>query len=182
MEGKSALRSISRASFLSVAFSFFFVSSSWSQSSGGAVTKRALIIGNGAYQPLPPLKTPIANTQALADVLKAQGFEVTLKTDLGIAALSQELNAFAKSIGPGDVVFFYFSGYGIQAKAGNAAEEQRENWLVPTSFDPASPRRISQQAYAVSRVIELWNDRQAGLRLLVIDANRPCSELDPRAT
>jgi formylglycine-generating enzyme required for sulfatase activity len=182
MENISALRSISLARFLSVAFCFFFVSSSWPQSLGGAVTKRALIIGNGAYQHLPSLKTPIANTTALADVMKALGVKVTLKTDLGIADLSQELNAFAETIGPGDIVLLYFSGYGIQAKAGNAAEEQRENWLVPTGFDPASPRRISQQAYAISRVTELWNDRKAGPKLVVIDANRLCSELDSRAT
>ena len=116
--------------------------------------------------------------------MKSLGVVVTVKTDLDIAALSQELSHFADSIRPGDIVFLYFSGYGIQAKPGYAAAEQEEtqNWLVPTSFDPINRHRVSRRRYAVSLVTEVWNEHKAGPGIIVIDANRICAKLESRAT
>jgi len=122
---------------------------------------------------MPPIKTPISNADALARTMKTLQVETTVVTNLTRDDLRNALQRFADSIRPGDIVFFYFSGYGLQGKAGYSEDEPEEDWLLPTSFDPQDPRKIAEQAIAVSRVIEDLN-RQAGPRIVVVDASRQC--------
>jgi formylglycine-generating enzyme required for sulfatase activity len=161
---------------LCAALWFCFSSASWAQNAAGTVRKKALIIGNGVYDHLPPLRTPLSNADALAAALKALRVETTSGIDLTRDALSKTLQTFAGSIQPGDVVFFYFSGYALQGKGGYSDDDSEEDWLLPTNFDPQSPRKIAEQGIAVSRVAELLNDSQAGTRIIVVDAGRQCCE------
>jgi formylglycine-generating enzyme required for sulfatase activity len=172
----STLSPVSCIGVLSAAFCLCFSSISWSQNATGTVTKRALIIGNGAYTHMPPLKTPINNAEDLSQTMRKLKLKVetTVGTNLTRDDLRNEIQHFADSIRPGDIVLFYFSGYGLQGKGGYSDAE--EDWLLPTSFDPKDPRKIADQAIAVSRVAEIWNDHQAGTRIIVVDASRQCCE------
>jgi formylglycine-generating enzyme required for sulfatase activity len=166
----STLSCIACTGALFAAFWPCFSSVSWSQN---PPTKRALIIGNGAYTHIPRIKTPVSNANALAPTMKALKVEPTVLTNLTRAELGEALQDFAGSIRPGDIVIFYFSGYGLQGKAGYSDDETEEDWLVPTDFDPQDSRRISQQAVSVSRVVEVLN-KQAGPRIVILDASRQC--------
>jgi formylglycine-generating enzyme required for sulfatase activity len=171
----STLTSSRRSCAVTLFAALWFCSSSasWAQNAAGTVRKRALIIGNGAYDHLPPLRTPLSNADALAATLKALQVETTSGTNLTRDALFKTLETFAGSIQPGDVVFFYFSGYGLQGKGGYSDDESEEDWLLPTNFDPQSPRKIGQQAIAVSLVTD---SLKAGTRIIVVDAGRQCCE------
>src|SRR5262245_51860761 len=75
--------------------------------------KVALVIGNSRYRNAPELKNPGNDAKAIGDVLKAAGFEVTLKFDAGraemAAAIQAHVQVLAKRKGVG---VFYFAGHG----------------------------------------------------------------------
>ena len=57
-----------------------------------AAEKRvALVIGNGAYQGLKPLKNPVNDAFDIAVSLKQQGFEVTRGTDLDLPGMREAM-------------------------------------------------------------------------------------------
>ena len=92
----------------------------WAQQSDGALKllrapKVALVIGNGKYKDAPELKNAPNDARAVADALKASGFEVTMKLDTGRAELIEAIRAYVhlmeqkKHVG-----LFYFAGHGVQ--------------------------------------------------------------------
>lgn len=87
--------------------------------------KYALIIGNSKYNDpkLAQLKTPQADAQALARVLKSKrigGFdEVVLLNNQTDAQIRRAISAFFANKKPDDLVLLYFSGHGVLDGRGN---------------------------------------------------------------
>ncbi len=84
--------------------------------------KVALTIGNNNYEKS-PLKNCVNDASDLRDKLTEIGFDVTSKLNLNSDQMYTETTNFAKSLAPGDFVFFFFAGHGIQWKG--------ENYLIP---------------------------------------------------
>jgi uncharacterized protein len=84
----------------------------------------ALIIGVQNYLSYDPLKTPISDARAIADVLeKRYGFETTTLLDADFSSIVGGIVQLSTKIGPDDNVLIYFAGHGVL----NAA--QRGFWL-----------------------------------------------------
>lgn len=84
----------------------------------------ALIIGVQNYISYDPLKTPISDAKAIANVLeKRYGFETTTLLDADFQAIVGGIVQMSTKVGPEDNVLIYFAGHGIL----NAA--QRGFWL-----------------------------------------------------
>ncbi len=83
----------------------------------------ALVIGNANYQSVNPLKNPINDAGAVANILRDLGFEATLVTDLDKANFEQKVSAFANSLPGAGAAVFYYAGHGLQVDG--------RNYLVP---------------------------------------------------
>ncbi len=84
----------------------------------------ALIIGVQHYTSYDPLKTPIDDAKAIAEVLESRyGFRTTTLLDADFATIVGGIVQLSTQIGPEDNVLIYFAGHGVL----NAA--QRGFWL-----------------------------------------------------
>jgi hypothetical protein len=86
--------------------------------SAGAVklygASHALVIGIDRYRHWPRLKNAVEDANAIANELRAQGFDVTLKKDLDGDALARQLKAFfaIKGRDPEARLLLWFAGHG----------------------------------------------------------------------
>jgi formylglycine-generating enzyme required for sulfatase activity len=131
--------------------------------------RRALIIGNGAYQFLPPASASSANADLIAQVLSEVGFKPEVRRDLTQADMRSAIEQFMATLQPGDFVFVYFSGYGLQ--------DGDVNYLLPVSYNAKDTLPPSQKSYSVSRLLTMLEGRKAGTRMVILDASRPSTDL-----
>ena len=117
----------------------------------------ALVIGNGAYTAVDRLANPAADARAVADRLRALGFEVTEGTDLTKAAMDQMIRRFGEQASQADVVAVFYAGHGIQVSG--------RNYLAPV--DVKAPSREQDLRYDFVDVDAIM-DAMAGARLLRI--------------
>jgi hypothetical protein len=74
----------------------------------------ALIIGVQNYISYDPLKTPISDARAIANVLEDRyGFETTTLLDADFSSIVGGLVQMSTKIGPDDNVLIYFAGHGV---------------------------------------------------------------------
>lgn len=73
--------------------------------------RRALVIGNDAYQHVSPLRNAVNDARDLTAKLETLGFETVVATDVDLRAMEQAIDGFISSIRPGDVALFHFSGH-----------------------------------------------------------------------
>ena len=74
---------------------------------GLAAKRVALIIGNAAYEHLPPLRTPPGDARKIAETLRAADFEVFVETDLDKRRLETVVRRFVGAMGPEGVCLRY---------------------------------------------------------------------------
>lgn len=134
-------------------------------SSGVALADKrvALIVGNANYLRINKLTNPINDAPDLAEALKAIGFEVILKTDIGKAEFDKALAEFARAAQGADTALFYYAGHGLQY--------QRQNYLLPTDIEVQDANDVEFQAVGIDRVLKAI-DRAAGVKVLILDACR----------
>ena len=139
----------------------------------GAPARRALVIGNGSYAPLPALQQSRSNAEAIASALREIHFETTLKLDLQQKDLITAIQTFQSTVQPGDISFIYYTGYAMQGDAGN--------WLLPVGFNPQSDLGLGYKAFLLSNLL---TDRapDAGPLVMVVDAITDVPELNRVAT
>jgi len=92
----------------------------------------ALVVGIDNYHAgWPRLGKAVADARAIAHVLRAKGFEVTLKTDLDSIALMQEFKKFfaIKGADPNARLLLWYAGHGHTING--------EGYLVPADAPPA---------------------------------------------
>lgn len=96
----------------------------------------ALIIANQNYQVLPSLKTPHADAEALAELLRRDyGFRVTTLKDADRASILDALDLQVERLGEQDNLLIFYAGHGHLDQATG------EGYWLPIS---ANPRRRSE--------------------------------------
>jgi uncharacterized caspase-like protein len=91
----------------------------------------ALVVGNSAYQHVPPLPNPDNDARSIAETLKSVGFVLVgggAQLDLDKPALEHAIRDFGDSLKSGDVGLFYYAGHGVQVHG--------VNYLVPVNANP----------------------------------------------
>jgi len=78
--------------------------------------------------------------------LAGLGFSVTLGTDLSGEALRARLEAFSRSLKPGDVSVFYYAGHGLQVDG--------QNYLIPVDAKLERPADLKLVGHRLDDIIE----------------------------
>src|SRR5262245_52441193 len=125
----------------------------------------ALIIGNANYQDAEaPLKEPVNDARALAQELRAAGFDVDLGENLSRDAMRRALDRLYEKIKPGAAAFVFFSGYGIQSN--------RQNYMIPVDAHIWTEAEVRRDGVSLDTVLSEISSRGAGTGVAVLDASR----------
>jgi hypothetical protein len=84
----------------------------------GQERRTALVIGNGAYR-ASPLRNPPNDATDMAAALRSTGFNVSLLTDAGRAAMEKAIRDFGSALKAGGEGLFYYAGHGVQVRGNN---------------------------------------------------------------
>lgn len=127
----------------------------------GAVQSRlALVIGNGDYENLPPLKNPFNDASAVAKAFVRLGFDTLLLLDAtaaDIEACQEIAGAYAEKI---DIGVVYYSGHGIQIND--------TNYIVGVD---ATSEGSAEGFYDIGRLADFIQSRSV-VTLVFLDACR----------
>jgi Caspase domain len=135
------------------------------QTSLGQQRRIALVIGNGAYQTVKPLKNPLNDATLLAATLRKLGFEVAVGTDKSQREMKQLIREFGQRLrGGGGVGLFYFAGHGVQARG--------HNYLIPVDADIQTEADLEDVGVDVNYVLNTMDDAQNALNIAILDACR----------
>jgi len=124
----------------------------------------ALVIGNDNYQNVTKLENARADARAIANSLRAAGFDVDLRIDIAEKAMKEAVRIFKSKVGGGDVAVFYYSGHGVQLGAAN--------YLLPVDVRGESEDQLKDDALPLQRVLDDLQDQKAKFSLAIIDACR----------
>jgi sulfatase modifying factor 1 len=144
----------------------------WAQAVGPAAaspltSRKALVIGNSNYPRMGNLPSAAADARLVADALGRAGFKTRVVIDADREKLRQGIDSFVDGLQEGDVAAVAFFGRGLQV--------DRENYLAPVDFDPASQQSISVRAYSLSALRDLIQDTKVALGLFIVDGAAPDS-------
>jgi formylglycine-generating enzyme required for sulfatase activity len=141
------------------------VLSTWLLSQPACAQKRiALVMGNSAYQKVPPLPNPTNDAGAMSAMLKGAGFDVVdLKLDLKATEMRRALRDFSDNARNADVAIVYFAGHGVEIEG--------VNYLIPV--DAVLERDIDafDEAIPLDRILTVIEPAKQ-LRLVILDACR----------
>ena len=132
-----------------------------------AQSRTALVIGNGAYQSFPALKTPATDATIVAETLQAAGYDVTELHDVGQADIGQVIRNFLDKVAagePGGTAFVYYSGH--------AARSKGENFLIPVDAVIGSEGDIENETFRLKELTEELVKLPLSARIIVLDASR----------
>jgi formylglycine-generating enzyme required for sulfatase activity len=141
------------------------VLSIWIFSGPAFAEKRvALVIGNSAYQKVPPLANPARDADSMSEMFKNAGFDVVQsRRNLGIGDMRRTLRDFSDEARDADVAIVYFAGHGMEIDG--------VNYLIP--IDAILERDIDafDEAMTLERVLMVVEPARQ-LRLVILDACR----------
>lgn len=96
----------------------------------------ALIVGNNAYQHIPPLKSAIGDAQRLDHILReSYGFQTRLLVDARRDQIVSALNDYRRTLGPQDNLLIYYAGHGW------VDEQADEGYWLPIDAQSDDPAR-----------------------------------------
>jgi uncharacterized caspase-like protein len=125
----------------------------------------ALVIGNARYpDDEAPLRQPLDDARAMADEMRARGFEVTLGENLTKQGMRDVFSGFAGKVEPGATALVFFSGYGIQSG--------RQTYLIPTNAEIWREEDVRRDGVALDPLLVDIEAHGAATKLVVIDASR----------
>ncbi|MCJ8268971.1 MAG: caspase family protein, partial [Psychrosphaera sp.] len=126
-------------------------------------TRKALVIGNSKYL-VRPLKNPLNDAKAMAEILDDKGFDVTLKFDLDSVEFFDAIRGFCSSISKNtDTILFYFAGHGVEVGG--------VNYLIPNDFGANS--NLDYEAPTLDHIFEAFSKASdAASRIYILDACR----------
>jgi len=129
---------------------------------GLSAARKALVIGNSAYDGKQALKNPINDAEDISAALRDLGFSVTTVLDQNLRGFKDSVISFTNNLAPVDEVLFYYSGHGAQYAG--------ENYLLPIGAQISSPAD-----YEYETVSATWTIKRmavARLTIFVLDACR----------
>jgi uncharacterized caspase-like protein len=124
----------------------------------------ALIIGNSAYQNVPPLANPVNDGAVIAARLRDAGFDVVdSRHDLGAVETRRALRDFADRASDADIAVVYYAGHGMEVDGAN--------YLIPVDAKLERDTDVYDEALSLDRIL-LAVEPARKLRLVILDACR----------
>ncbi|MGD9921389.1 MAG: caspase family protein [Pseudorhodoplanes sp.] len=105
----------------------------------------ALVIGNGNYGTVTPLKNPVNDAKAVAQSLRELGFSVMLGTDLGKSGFEKSVLDFSETLHGAQAAVFYYAGHGLQVDG--------RNYMVPVDAKLSDEADLPFQLVAMDIVL-----------------------------
>ena len=130
---------------------------------GGAPQRRALVIGNSAYQ-AGRLTNPVPDAQAMATVLGELGFDVAVLTDATRLQMREAVRSLRGQLRGTDIGLFYFAGHGVQVEG--------ENYLIPVGAEMSKEEDVEDEAVRAQWVLSALQGRGSGISIMILDACR----------
>jgi uncharacterized caspase-like protein len=125
----------------------------------------ALVIGNSGYPDADaPLSQTASDAEALANVLRKDGFVVNVVENAWHAEMTRAIDRLKLRVGPGSIVLLYFGGYGVQSDG--------QNYMIPVDAKIWGERDVRRDGVSADRLLSELKDSGARIRLAVIDASR----------
>lgn len=128
------------------------------------VQQKALIIGNNEYRTLRKLRTAVSDANAVAEVFKDAGIDVTAYLNATRQTINRACAAFAEGIRNGGIGIFWFSGHGIQLRG--------RNILLPIDVTAEDEYSVLDDGVDLDDLIQRWITVAPKALLLIIDACR----------
>lgn len=126
--------------------------------------RQALLIGNDAYA-MNSLPCCISDANQMNHALGIIGFHTYCGKDLKSQPMKYMVDRFVRSIQPGSIVVFYYSGHGIQLNG--------VNYLVPIDNDRTTdPNEMTQRFVNVQKLINDMYAKKPKLVITILDACR----------
>ena len=135
-----ALRVPRRRHLIGVALLLFYISLATS-----ANERVALVIGNAAYEHVPPLVNPRNDAEDMAGLLRRLGFVVTEGLDLTDVAMKDRIRTFARRARGAEVALVFYAGHGMQVGG--------VNYLLPVDARLADELDLDFEAVALDLVL-----------------------------
>lgn len=131
-----------------------------------AAAKRvALVIGNDAYEAVPPLQKAVNDARAVSQSLAKLNFAVDLGENLTRRQINAKFAEFVERISPGDTAFFFFAGHGVALDG--------QNILLPVDIpDTSNAGLVRDEAHVVDDLLARVQGKGAAVSLFVLDACR----------
>lgn len=129
--------------------------------------RRALLIGNAAYENIIDLENSVNDAVAVAEKLSGIGYRASLIKNADRPMMSEALDQFLMNINPGDEILFFYAGHGIEIDG--------SNYLLPTDIPRLSPDqeyRLRSDAFNLDFLLQEFERRQAGVSIIILDACR----------
>jgi uncharacterized caspase-like protein len=124
----------------------------------------ALVIGNSAYQNVPPLPNPVNDGTVIAAKLRDAGFDVVdSRHDLGAVETRRALRDFADRARDADIAVVYYAGHGMEVDGAN--------YLIPVDAKLERDTDVYDEAFSLDRIL-LAVEPAKQLRLVILDACR----------
>jgi uncharacterized caspase-like protein len=135
------------------------------QTTAGPARSIALVIGNGRYpDDEAPLRHPVVDAHAMADEMRARGFDLTSGENLTKQGMVDAFSRFAAKAEPGATAFIFFSGYGIQSGL--------LTYLIPVNAEIWRESDVPRDGLRIDPLLADLHARGAATKLVVIDASR----------
>lgn len=124
----------------------------------------ALVLGNSAYQNVPPLTNPVNDAALMADTFRKAGFDaVDFRQNLSAQETRRVLRDFADKSADADIAVIYYAGHGMEVD-GN-------NYLIPVDARLERDNDVYDEAFSLDRILVAVEPAKR-LRLVILDACR----------
>ncbi len=143
----------------------------------------ALVIGTGDYDHIADLANPGRDADAIADLLKSLGFDVTEESDRDTEDLRDALADFAEDAAGADLALVFYAGHGVEIAGENrllptdAAASGLDALAPPPPLTEVAQTLATLAPAAILLVDACRNDPFAGTPLAA--ASRAATALDP---
>ena len=134
-----------------------------------AETRQALVVGVGDYAELARLGSPVEDVDAVADALRANGFEVEVLRDPTAKTLRMTVGEFAAGLQAGGTGLIYYVGY--------TATVDGRDYLLAADAAPEAARGVDPGAnLAVVALLGASQRSEAAHVALVFNAHSPAQQ------
>lgn len=131
--------------------------------SNATESRVALVIGNGAYADA-PLRNPVNDARAMAEVLRELNFDVVLLQNADRYAMQRGMLEFGRKLTPTTVGLFYFAGHGMQVRGAN--------YIIPIGAQPTSEDEVEVEAVDVNYILARMATAKNQFNVVILDACR----------
>ena len=128
-----------------------------------AASRMALVIGNANYK-VGSLKNPVNDAKAVADSLRALGFDVMQRENASLREMLDAFQQFSIQGQTAEVRVVYYAGHGVQVKG--------RNYLLPVDTEIRAEDEMPSKSADLNAFLDRLGAMKQGINVVILDACR----------